>query len=251
MQPPQKLAIIASMKRALKNQDGNVLWFILLAVALLAFLTGVVSRNSASIDQTGSVEDARIKAGHLLRFAKSVETTVQRMMLNGISENDLDFVAISAAHNNTNCSTDECEVFNIKGGGITYENVAGLLNDSSHTDDWHVSTENRVYQFGCDAATNRCTELLLLADNVPRPVCIQINKIQNITNPGGQLPQQREVLEGSAFTGAYSTTINTDMIGGTDASNESPQVKGKSAGCIYEFGGGQNKFYFYQILIPR
>ncbi len=234
-----------------QNQSGNALWFILLAVALLGFLAGAVSRNSSSVNQSGNVEQARIKASALLRYSKSVETAVQQMMLDGVSENDLDFVAINASHDNTNCSDEKCEVFNVKGGGIQYQSVANILSDSTHSDIWHVSTENRVYQFGCDDNNNGCTELLLLAKNIPASVCLQINKIQGITNPSNDAPRQSEILEGSEFTGTYSATINSVFIGGTNALNESPQVKDKSAGCVFEFGSSQNIYHFYQILIPR
>ena len=240
-----------NMRYLYQNQHGNAIWFILLAVALLGFLTSVVSRSSSSVNQSGSVEQARIKASSILRFSKSIEKTVQQMILNGVSENDLDFLAISAAHDNTNCTTTECEVFNVEGGGIAYETPAGLLNDSTFTNIWHVSTGNQVYQFGCDTVNNSCTELLLLVEDIPKDVCLEINKIQGIANPSGDAPQQRWLLTGAAFTGPYSTTINADQIGGTDAINEAPQLKGKAAGCFYEFGSGSPKYNFYQILIAR
>ena len=235
----------------IRNDTGNALWFILIGVALLGFLTALMSRNSGSVDQAGDIEQARIKAAALLRFAKSVENTVQTMMMNGVSENDLDFVAIGAAHDNTNCTDSACEVFHVKGGGIKYRSPAAVLGDSNHTESWHVSTENRVYQFGCDTANNRCTELLLFAKDIPKAVCLQVNKIQNITNPSGDAPRQLEILEGAAYTGAYSTTINAVSLGGTNATDEAPQVKGKSAGCVFEFGSGQNNYFFYQVLIAR
>ncbi|PCJ03242.1 MAG: hypothetical protein COB14_00480 [Alphaproteobacteria bacterium] len=239
------------MKDALRNQSGNALWFILLAVALLAFLTGVISRNSSSVDQAGSVERARIKASSILNYAKSVEATVQQMLLSGVSENDLDFIEISAAHDNTNCTSTECEIFHVGGGGIAYRTPAALLSDNTHTDIWHVSTENRVYLSGCEDANNRCTELLLIATNIPQSICLQINKIQGITNTGGDAPQIQDILEGTAFTGTYSTTVNTISIGGVNATNEAPEAQGKAAGCVYEFGSGQNIYTFYQVLIPR
>ncbi len=239
------------MKQIIENQRGNVLWLILLTVALLAFLTGVISRGSSSVDQTGGVEQARIKASSILRFSKSVENTVQEMMMKGISENDLDFVAINASHDNTNCSSSSCEVFNVEGGGLSYQSVSDLLSDSSHSDDWFVSTKNLIYQFGCDTANNGCTELLLITANLPKAVCLQINKIQGITNPSGDAPRVLELTYGSEFTGSYDSAVNTTIIGGTDAVNEAPQVAGKSAACVFEFGGGQDTYQFYQVLIPR
>ncbi len=239
------------MIEAIKNQSGNALWFILLAVALLAFLTGVISRNSSSVNQSGGVEQARIKATSILRFSKSVENTVQEMMINGTSENDLDFKAINASHDNTNCSDSTCEVFDVEGGGISYQSAADLLSDSSHTDDWFISTKNIAYQFGCDTTNNGCTDLILLTPNIPKSVCLQINKIQGITNPSGDAPRLLELTYGSEYTGSYDSVVNSTILGGTNATNEAPQVTGKSAGCVFEFGGGQDTYQFYQILIPR
>ncbi len=234
-----------------KSQKGNVLWFILITIALFGALAAVLSRNSSSVNQTGNVEKARITAAALLRNAKSIENAVQRMILNGISESDLDFVAISPSHDNVNCSSAECEVFNVAGGGIAYKSPAKIIGDASYSGNWIVSTQNLVYQQGCDALNSGCSELLLLAADIPKSVCLQVNAIQKITNPSGDAPQQQEILDGETFTGTYSSTINSRLIGGTDAVNEAPQLNGKSAGCLFEFGSGQNKYYFYQVLLAR
>ncbi|MGH1404651.1 MAG: hypothetical protein ACRBDL_10455 [Alphaproteobacteria bacterium] len=233
------------------HENGNVLWIILLAVALLGLLTGIVSRNSSSVDQAGDVEKNRIKAAAMLRYAKSVEAAIQRMMLHGVSENDLDFLAFGPTYDNANCNKDDCDIFNMAGGGIEYKSPSDIVNISGYTSGWNVSTGNRVYQFGCDDADNSCTELLLLASNIPKSVCLQINRIQGITNPGDDAPQQTEIIEGTTYDGSYSTTVNSASIGGTNTTTESPQAAGKSAGCVFEFGGSQDKYHFYHVLIAR
>lgn len=238
------------MKPCLDSQKGNALWFILLVVALLGILTAVVSRTG-NINQTGSVEQSRIRAASILRYAKSVENAVQKMVTDGISENDLDFVAISAPHNNPNCITNECEVFHTEGGGLEYRTAANILGDNNFTGNWQISGDNRLHQMGCDDNDAGCTELLLLLEGIPQMLCLQINAIQNITNPADDAPRQKELEVGTAFTGTFGGSINSDFIGGTNATDEAPQVAGKSTGCVYKFGGGANKYYFYQVLIVR
>ena len=44
----------------MKNESGNALWFILIAIALLAALTVVVTRSSDTVEQSGDVERQRI-----------------------------------------------------------------------------------------------------------------------------------------------------------------------------------------------
>lgn len=237
----------------MKNEHGNALWFILLAVALFGVLAAVISRSNSSVDQTGGIEKARIKASSLLRFGQSVQQSVQQMMLNqGISENDLDFESIDANHDNTNCSIDECNVFAQNGGGISYRAPNDILKRASFTENWHVSTSNAVYQFGCDTTDNSCTELLLILKDIPQSICLQINKLQGITNPSGDAPRMREIIKGDAFTGTYvSAGINTNLIGGTNTTNEAPEVEGKAAGCVYEFGGAPAGYVYYQVLVTR
>lgn len=239
------------MHALIKNQHGNVLWFILITIALFGLLTAVLSRNTSSVNQSGNIEKARIKAAALLRYSKSVEAAVQRLILSGTSENDLDFVAINAGHDNPNCTTSECEVFHVNGGGIEFKSPADIISMPSYTGNWLVSTQNLVYQQGCDNVTSACSEILLLAVDVPQSVCLQVNTIQRITNPSGDAPQIEEVLDDEDYAGTLSTTLNARIFGGTDAVNEAPEVRGKPAGCIFEFGSGQNKYHFYQILISR
>ncbi|HOO82886.1 MAG TPA: hypothetical protein PK513_10340, partial [Alphaproteobacteria bacterium] len=73
------------------TERGNVLWFILIAVALLAALTMVLSRSGSTVDQSGDIEQQRVKASQILRTAKSIEAGIQQMRLRGVSENDMSF----------------------------------------------------------------------------------------------------------------------------------------------------------------
>ncbi len=253
----EKLVIIQRMRRSSYKQNhvsesGNILWFLLLTVALLGMLTFIVSRNSGTVNQSGRTEQDRIRASSLLRYTKSIEIAVQKMTLNdGISENDLDFIAISAGHDNTNCSISSCEVFHVEGGGVDYQSAADILGDSSFVNNWHISTGNRIGGMGCDDASANCKELLLLLEDVPDSICLQVNKILNITNPSDALPQQNEVDVGVEYTGSFTANTANEYIGGTNATNESPQVRGQQAGCVYEFGSGQNNVFYYHALLPR
>lgn len=234
-----------------RTEHGNAIWLILFLIGLFGILTSIISRNSSSVNQTGDIEKARIKASTLLRYSKSVETAIQTMLLKGISANDLDFSAINSSHNNPNCNSDDCNVFSLAGGGITYRTPSDIINDASYTGNWRVTTSNRVFQMGCDTQSSACAEMILLAPGIPLDVCLQVNAAQGIINPNGDAPQQQEVVVGQAYSGTYSTIINNVFIGGDSATNESLQVQGKTAGCVFEFSGGQDTYHFYQVLVTR
>lgn len=232
------------------SQSGNALWFILLAVALLGFLTAIVSRTSSSVEQSGSVEQARIKAAALIRYTTSIQAAVQQMTINGgVSENDLDFKALGGPYDNPACTEDRCDVFSMEGGGISYRPAAEVLVAPGFTGAWVVSGSNRIGEQGCDTADVRCNELLLLLPGVPEQTCLQVNALQDVDNPSEAPPRQNGVLLTPAFSGTFSA-VNPNIIGGSNATNESSQLKGKSTGCLYDFGAG-NHTVFYQVLIAR
>ncbi len=171
-QPPSKY---------LRNQAGNAIWFILLAVALLGFLTALISRSGSNGNQTGDFERDRIKAAALLRYAQSVQNTVQTMMLKGVSENDLDFIAIDAAtYDNPNCTNTSCEVFHVEGGGIPHQSASDVLKLSSYSEDWRVVTGNRLHQFGCEVVTKSWINIFVIAPGISQYFCIAIIRIQDI-----------------------------------------------------------------------
>ena len=75
----------------MKKQNGNALWFILLAIALLGLLTAVMTRSSGTDNDTGSYEKNQIAANEILQYAKSIENAVQNLLARGCSENDISF----------------------------------------------------------------------------------------------------------------------------------------------------------------
>ncbi len=234
----------------ISNQSGNALWFILLAVALFGILTATVSSNMSQVEQTGSKEQNRIKALALIRYAKEIEAGVQRMYLNGVSENDLDFVQMNATYNNPNCNSDECDVFAVSGGGVQLRAPEDILGNAASSTDWQLTDDNRVYRLGCDEHSFDCTELLLLIKHIPTAICLEVNSALGIENPSGDAPQMIGIQEGAGFTGAYNAA-NSYILGGPNVTQEAPQLSGKSTGCFYEYGGGQNQYFFYQVLTER
>ncbi|MCK5374477.1 MAG: hypothetical protein KAJ40_04270 [Alphaproteobacteria bacterium] len=228
------------------NQKGNALWFVLLAVMLFGALAAALSRNTGIVNQTGNIEQFRVKAASLLRYSTSIETSVQRLLLEGLSENNLDFEAIGSDYENTNCADEKCEVFSTAGGGILYRNLSSVINEDTN-ENWIISAQNRIYLAGCDDASSSCSELLLIAPDISRTLCLQINAMQNITNTGGNPPEMGSFLIDEKFDGSFTDVINSDSLGGTNASNEATEVQGRSTACIMS----SDIYYFYQLLVTR
>jgi len=228
------------------SQAGNALWFILIVVALFGALTATLSRNTGTVNQAGDVEQARVKASSILRYTTAIETAIQRMMLEGMSGSDLDFRALDADYENAACTDESCKVFGAQGGGIPYRDLSSVMGDSTYQD-WVVSAQNFVYLAGCDDENNSCTDLLLIAPDIPRDTCLQINAMQSIANTDGAPPQMGSFLTDEKFDGTFTSTVSNHALGGTNATSEATQVQGRNAACVES----SDTYYFYQLLLAR
>lgn len=223
------------------TQNGNALWFILIAIVLLGAITMILSRGSSSVDQSGDVEHARIKAGQIMRYAKGIEAAVQQMVLRGVSENDISFEnSVTATdYTNGNCSVEECMVFARGGGGLTYLDPIDGVNDGS---DWIFTGANNVGTgagpIGTTAAASG-NDLVMLLPEAKTGFCEQINRDLDVGTPG-TLPEDADGIDTTEFTGTYTgggpVIINVD---------DAP------AGCFTDTNAAPDVTYFYYVILAR
>ena len=233
------------------QQSGNALFFILIAVVLLGALTMVLSRSGSSVDQSGDFEQNRVKAGQILRYAKSIEAAIQEMKLRDVSENDISFENSTTTTDYTNANCDatgdrsypDCLIFDVEGAGLTYRNFA-TANDGS---DWIFTAANNVGTaagpIGSTAARSG-NDIIMLLPNVNESLCIQINRDLDV-GTSGTLPVDTTGIATTAFTGAFPTGGPTVLDG-----DPTPfELNSQSAGCFTDDASGIT--YFYQVILAR
>lgn len=220
----------------MKTQSGNALWFILIAVVLLGILTVVLSRGSGNIDQSGNVEQERIKASKIVRYAKSIEAGIQQMLMNSCSENDISFKNSTDA-GYTNPDTPDgspCQVFQTSGAGLEWRAVS----------DRPFSSGERMIITSGIAVTgveNNARQELISLIPVARGLCLQINK--DLGNSTDITDITSDISSYSKFTGIYT---GSDTIG--NGAGKAPALTGKQAGCFID---DNEDNVFYQVLIAR
>ncbi|MGB0719509.1 MAG: hypothetical protein ACPGRX_03495 [Bdellovibrionales bacterium] len=232
------------------TQNGNVLFFILIAVVLLGLLTMILSRGGSSVDQAGDYEQQSIKINEALRFAKGLETAVQQMLLNGISENDISFDNTTTANDYTNANCDDssdrnypaCLIFDAQGAGLNYKAPPSGINDGS---EWIITGALRITGMETDTASASASDLVLILPNVDLADCVAINNLAGVTNPSGAPPQDQTSADYSThFTGSFTSGDILDPAGG--------ETDGKESGC-FEGGGtpAAGTYHFYHVLHAR
>lgn len=217
---------------SIKHQEqGSAIWFILLAVALLAALTMTMTRSSDTVEQSGDAERARILASDLMRYTGGIKAAIDRMLTSGISEGDLCFHAAGWGNNDYNgasCTNPANQIFGAGGSALTFRTF-------DFASDWRI--------FGSHAVLNLETAApeLIIEARVSGAICREINHMLNIANPAGDAPVDT-AQNITPFTGAYTLAGGDYTIG-----NDAPELAGKEAGCRKE----GSSYYFYQVLIKR
>ena len=135
---------------------------------------------------------------------------------------------------------DECEIFNVLGGGISWQSVS-TQSAASASSKWQITGEMAVQDVGTTCTSSSCAELLALVLDVDSTLCEAINEKLSIASPT-VIPTHPDASY-TKFTGIYSYA---DTIGDVVGSSK---LAGENAGCFYSTADSIN--IFYKVLIAR
>lgn len=237
------------------RESGNVIWFIMLAIALTAALTMTLSRSSDTGGQTGDIERARVQASEIMRYAGGIEQAVERAILRGTSENAISFEnSFVSGYANGRCpDTDQsnpCFIFG-RGGGQAYmkprpEWLDGAQGAQPLFAEWYFTGHVCVQDMGTGGAgcasdgSNRNEELVMVLPWIKEDICRQINALLKIP---GAIP----VESGGAWPAAG--TKYQGVFADGEILNQ-PRM----AGCFAGSGSDMppaNSYSYFHVLIDR
>lgn len=239
-------------------QRGNALILLLVTIGLLAALSLAIMRTSSKTQGDISEEQARILAEQIMRSAQTYETAVQRLVnINRCSENELNFANAYTTIDYTNAAApadNHCDLFNANGAGLQYGapnpdflDPANSAKTSYGDLVWNASQCILDIGTGDSACSQSSTiDLILIIPHIREDICIEINKMNGITNPSGIPPTEEQ--QGSTFDGSF--TVNTDPeIGDTGSGTN---LVGHATGCFRDTAGTwANSYIFYHVILSR
>jgi hypothetical protein len=243
-----------------KNNGGNALVIILVLIALLAALTAVAMRSSSRSSGNMDVESARIQGEKLMRLAKSYENGVARIMTaNQCGENDVNFVNTTTTRSYTNAgspSSKKCDLFSLEGAGLSYNDPNSVALDASLSarsdfGQWVFTASHCVLKIGSDD-NNTCIDsevaLIAIVPHINLTTCLQINNLNNITNPLNSPPEESYDETAPEFTGDYTAITDPELGEGADGL----PLEGHTTGCFQNTSGSwTNSYIFYHVLNAR
>ncbi|MAQ71905.1 MAG: hypothetical protein CL565_06895 [Alphaproteobacteria bacterium] len=226
------------------QEQGNVLFLILIAVALFAALSYAVS-SSQSDGQNADQEKSTIAASTLVQEITLIKNTIQRMkILNNCTDEDITFVYDNDLDGdldsddkywNLNLPSTECYLFHPDGGNLRFP----IVDDNIGTGSEIIFTGfNWVDNVGTPAS-----DLIAITTNITRAACDQINRELGAPTTNGEPVEEGSNVESSTFFGAYIQATGIDgMDGAYDGCFNGTNFGGTAVGDAY---------FYYSVLIAR
>lgn len=233
----------------MKNESGSVLLYILIAIVLFAALSFAVSQMGRGGGGESNKELRRLQASEIMQYTRALQSAIQSMTIDGTEDTQISFENTTIAGYNYASCGDACKVFSPGGGAMAYMiPAAGDWLDAAQSaganfGQWVFSGSNSVVNVGTAAP-----DLLAILPWVRKDLCMEINTLLGIANPGLQPPNDSGDADlATKFQGTYTAT---QSIGGGD-----PDIEGQRAGC---FQGATNltsppaeTYHFFQVLVAR
>ena len=240
-----------------KTQSGNVLFYILIAVALLAALSFAIAQSGRGNAGSISAERARLHAIEILEYGSVMTQAVSQIRLRGYQDGEISLENnIISGYANANCTESECEIFNVNGGGVHYFEPKSAWLDKSHSGqvrygELYFHGEAHAVEVGSSQ-----DDLIMFIPYVQKDICMALNKQLDI------MPVARDVpLETSGpfavnikFTGSYGVALDR-RVSGDGTTGQTDILYGKMAGCTEASGTASTPaagtYHYFQVLLAR
>lgn len=227
----------------MRNESGNVLFLILIGVALFGALQFAMSRGS-QVNMTGDKERNSLAADQILRYGLQLSDAVQMIRNNGYGEGVISFEHAKLTGYTNADATDQTKIFSPNGGGAAYQ--APKSSWLAAASQWYIFGGTCIPQIGDyddDCVNNGRPELIVFLPNVTRDICAAVNQKSGIA--GIPRDVNSAWTASTPYTGSFASAERI-----YDGSANS--FSGKKQGC---FDGGtlpaQGTYTVYQVLLAR
>ena len=219
----------------LKKQSGNVLFIILIAVALFAALSFAFFDGTRGGKNFANEETAKLAAQEILSLMKDREQAFQALMLNGCSASQIDMgdLAVGTSGNAAAPTGDDtCTLDGANGGAIKQARYLAAYQDFANFAAQEATQSAKLFHHHAGNSTLRVEEIGG-ADNefamqfnfVRTEICTQYNNIN----------------------GKDDIYFEDDDVYGDDAA----QLSGKKTACIERDISGDRYNQIYYVYLAR
>lgn len=228
------------------RQSGNVLFLILIAVALFAALSYAVTKSTSGGGNVTS-ETSRLQASEILQSSAGFKAGLDRfMIIQGFSPKQVTFYDGSGgAYLNAVQFPDTQAYFHADGFGGSWPSLP------KGAESWKIVGSTSIPGFGKSTActgANPCAELTLMLIDVPLDTCMAINDLGGVVNTNGKPPVDIGDFEDVFYQASRTSFLSGAHMFDTTAGENT----GKEFACfetLHGYRGGPGKYYFYYHLV--
>lgn len=240
---------MTSITNCRAGEKGNVLFLILIAVALFAALSYAVTQSTRSGGGSTEKETNLLNSASLTQYPTSLRTAVVRMILNGADLDDIGFDPPSGFSGNSTAFL----VFHPDGGGAVFQQAPSDAMSSNSSGAWYYNGNFEVGEIGQSGAGGN--DLIAFLPGIGQSICKKLNEELGVTVTGS--PTYTGIPDFNATTDAditdshlaaesFPTTDRQDITGTGNA------FTGKAAGCFYDSTmAAGSQFVFYAVVLER
>lgn len=233
-----------------KGERGNVLFLILIAVALFAALSYAVTQSSRSGGGDANKETNLVNSAQLTQYPAGVRTAIVRMIIsNNVAVSELEFNPPSdfGAGKDIDDTLSPTKpsvlhaVFHPLGGGATYTQSPADVMASSQPGTWHFSQEFNIPNVGTTQ-----NDLIAYLSGVSSSVCDKINEQLGISST----PVLAAVVVDSVDQISDGTDQDVPVVTAAAADTDiGAGVDGQPFACFRN--GAAGPYVYYHVLIEQ
>lgn len=232
-----------------EGERGNVLFLILIAVALFAALSYAVTQSTRSGAGSSDNETGLINSAQLTQYPAGVRTAVVRMIIGGVSVETLSF---NVPSDFTNLGSNTAYgVFHPTGGGATYANAPADVMSNGLQGEWRFNAVNQINLIGQTNATTPedGVDIIAFLPGVSQGVCRKINEELGITGIPAETDAAYLATDNMVASAGGTTLKGIDDTGGIigDTASSTNELNGQPFGCFDNSG----VYVYYHVLVER
>lgn len=224
----------------IKEQSGNVIYYVLIAVALLAALSYVVAQSGRGGVSSITKDRAGLIASEILDYSNMIETAMGQLRLRGCGLEEVSFEnsVVDAYDNSFSPSDMSCHIFDLNGGALNWQSVPqGAKTANIRYEHYYFNATNNK-----TGTVSSSADLIMFAE-VSLDTCAAINRYLNVdpaSPPLGDPNGFHFPDDAHAYKGDLSTVSGGIL-----------PYDAYLSGCFQDSSIGNEssgRYYFYKVL---
>lgn len=251
-----------------KGERGNVLIYVLIAIALFAALSFTLGRQTDT-SEAGTLDEERanLYATQLITYASQVKSVYDQMEMNGALPDSaipgdrysdfIDFVLPNdtSGFNDPNTANNIYKIYHPEGGGLTRASLPANMIDDSNIGaglppaDWYLGRFNDMDWSTPDP------DILLVAYGIAEAVCASINEKINgmpdipvMTEPAHEVFVDENITFNGAATAQWTAGSQVPSITTTGGTPICAECNNMASLCVQGSGG---VYAYYSVTAER